>query len=59
MRLVFGARPLPTIAAGAEGRIGIGYRTFQFDLASIPQAGGDGPGEGLERVTKFSLGARF
>lgn len=39
--------------------IGVGYRTFQFDLASIPQAGGDGPGEGLDRVTKFSLGARF
>lgn len=39
--------------------VGIGYRTFQFDLASIPQAGGDGPGEGLDRVTKFSLGARF
>lgn len=39
--------------------LGIGYKTFQFDLASIPQAGGDGPGEGLDRVTKFSLGARF
>jgi hypothetical protein len=39
--------------------LGVGYKTFQFDLASIPQAGGDGPGEGLERVTKFSLGARF
>jgi hypothetical protein len=39
--------------------LGIGYKTFVFDLASIPQAGGDGPGEGLDRVTKFSLGARF
>jgi hypothetical protein len=39
--------------------LGVGYKTFQFDLASIPQAGGDGPGEGLDRVTKFSLGARF
>ena len=39
--------------------LGVGYKTFQFDLASIPQAGGDGPGSGLDRVTKFSLGARF
>ena len=39
--------------------LGIGYKTILFDFASIPQAGGDGPGEGLDRVTKFSLGARF
>ncbi len=39
--------------------LGIGYKTILFDFASIPQAGGDGPGEGLDRVTKFSIGARF
>jgi len=39
--------------------IGIAYKAILFDFASIPQAGGDGPGEGLDRVTKFSLGGRF
>lgn len=33
--------------------LGIGYKGFQFDYGSIPQA------EGLARVSKFSIGARF
>ncbi|MGH7725228.1 MAG: PorV/PorQ family protein [Candidatus Eiseniibacteriota bacterium] len=33
--------------------LGIGYRGFEFDYASIPQA------SGLDRVSKFSLGAQF
>ncbi len=33
--------------------LGIGYRAFEFDYASIPQA------SGLDRVSKFSLGAQF
>jgi hypothetical protein len=39
--------------------LGIGYKSILFDFASIPGANGNGEGEGLDRVTKFSIGARF
>jgi hypothetical protein len=39
--------------------LGIGYKNFDFDFASIPQARDPESGQKLDRVTKFSLGARF
>jgi hypothetical protein len=39
--------------------IGLGYRGISFDFASIPQAKDPDTGTRLDRVSKFSLGARF
>jgi hypothetical protein len=39
--------------------LGFGYRSIQFDYASIPQAKDPETGTRLDRVNKFSLAARF
>ena len=39
--------------------LGLGYKGISFDFASIPQAKDPETGTRLERVSKFTLGARF
>jgi len=39
--------------------LGIGYKQFDFDFASIPQAKDAGTGQSLDRVSKFTVGVRF